>query len=167
MYCKINFVKKIFILLVCLFCFSGVYAQSADVITQIINASEVTYGQVCYLSAVHQKLIKDNSSMKDAVSALYNAGQSSEEYDANEPAKLNDIACIYMKMWPDEKAGIMFRVTGGSKRYAYKYLKDMGIILASSDATQYVTGREALNILTACMVEFAPEEEGMNMKIEE
>ena len=161
MYCKINFVKKIFILLVFLFCFSGVYAQSADVITQIINASEVTYGQVCYLSAVHQKLIKDNSS------ALYNAGQISEEYDANEPAKLNDIACIYMKMWPDEKAGIMFRVTGGSKRYAYKYLKDMGIILASSDATQYVTGREALNILTACMVEFAPEEEGMNMKIEE
>lgn len=167
MCCKINFVKKILFLLVCLLGFSGLYAQSADVVTQIINTSEVTYGQVCYLSAVHQKLVSDNATLKAAVSALYNAGQISEEYDANEPAKLKDIAFIYMKMWPDEKAGLMFRATGGSKRYAYRYLKDVGIILPSSDAAQYVSGREALNILTACMVEFAPEEEGMDMKIEE
>lgn len=167
MCCKIKFVKKILFLLLLLCGFTGLFAQSADIVTQIINAPEATYGQVCYLSAVHQNLVTDDASFKDAVSALYKAGQISEEYDVNKAAKLEDIAAIYMKMWPDEKAGLMFRISNGSKRYAYKYLKDTGIILYSCDASQTVSGREALNILTACMTEFAPEEEKMNMEIEE
>lgn len=167
MCCKIIIMKKVLFILVLLISFAGLYAQSADVVTQIINAPKATYGQVCYLSAVHQKLVTEKSSLKNAVEVLYKEGQIPSLYDENEAAKLEDIAAIYMKMWPEEKAGLMYRITKGSKRYAYKYLKDMGMIQYSCDADQAVSGREALNILTACMAEIAPEAENMNMEIGE
>lgn len=146
---------------------SALFAQSADVVTEIINAKKVTYGQICYLSAVHQNLVGENATYEESVSAIYNANQIEKEYDAAKPIRLEQIAYIYMKMWPKEKGGIMYRLSGGSKRYSYKLLKDYGILLSNSDPWQYVSGREALNILTACMMEFDPVNEGMGLEIED
>ena len=62
--------KRIFSLLLVLFIGGFAFAQSADVVTEILGAEEATYGQVCYLSAIHQGLISDDASYEDAVNAL-------------------------------------------------------------------------------------------------
>ena len=43
--------KRIFTILLVLFVGGVVFAQSADVVTDILQSDEATYGQVCYLSA--------------------------------------------------------------------------------------------------------------------
>ena len=48
-----------FLFIMCVGTFA--FAQSAEVVTDILESDEVTYGQVCYLSAVHQGLISDDA----------------------------------------------------------------------------------------------------------
>ena len=47
-----DFMKRLFFVIFSLVLFGGfVSAQSSQVVTDILNTEEVTYGQVCYLSA--------------------------------------------------------------------------------------------------------------------
>ena len=61
--------KKIVTLVLALFLCLSVYAQSADVITDILESEEITFGQVCYLTAVQMNIIEDSTSYEDAVTA--------------------------------------------------------------------------------------------------
>ena len=61
MCCKIKVMRKVLSILIILFIGGFAFAQSAEVVTDILNSDEVTYGQVCYLSAVHQGLISDDA----------------------------------------------------------------------------------------------------------
>ena len=62
--------KKILTLLFALFLALSAYAQSADVITEILATEEVTFGQISYLTAVQMNIIDDDASYDDAVAAL-------------------------------------------------------------------------------------------------
>ena len=70
--------KKIISLVFALFLGLSVYAQSADVITDILETEEITFGQVCYLTAVQMKVIDDSASYDDAITALYEHGMESK-----------------------------------------------------------------------------------------
>ena len=63
--------KKIFLIVLGLFISISAYSQSQDVITEILESSEATFGQVCYISAVMQSLVSDDTSYDDAVQAIY------------------------------------------------------------------------------------------------
>lgn len=145
-----KFISLFFVLL-----FSGlVFAQSADVITEILDTDKVTYGQVAYLSAVNQELIGEDASYQEAVAALIGEGQLKPNVQADVLINMEKLASLYMKMWPGKaKGGFMYRITK-APRYAFKQLKEDGLISQFSDPWDYVTGREALNILTACMIAF-------------
>ena len=52
----------------------SLYAQSADVITDLLEADKATFGQVCYLAGVQQNLIDDSSSYENAVSVMQEKG---------------------------------------------------------------------------------------------
>ena len=71
MCCKMITMKKIVSLLFALFLVLSAYAQSADVITDILETEEITFGQVCYLTAVQMNIVEDSASYEDAVTALY------------------------------------------------------------------------------------------------
>lgn len=144
---------------------SFMFAQSADVVSKILDAQEVTFGQVCYMSAVHQKLISDKASMSDAIKALVKNEQISEAKDQNYVPSLQEIAAIVTKMWPQVNDSVMYRITGGAPRYAYKLLKSKGVIRPGFDAEQKISGRDFLNILTTAMMTFNPESEGMTMEV--
>ena len=45
--------RKVLSILFILLAGGFAFAQSADVVTDILETDEVTYGQVCYLSAIH------------------------------------------------------------------------------------------------------------------
>lgn len=143
-----------------------VFAQSAKEITAILNSDEVTYGQVCYLSAIHQNLITEDQSYEEAISVLYSQGQLPEMVADNQEVYMQNLAFIYLQMWPDVNGGLMYKLTKGSPRYAFKKLKTDGIISDNVDPNSFVSGREALSILTTCMVKYGGDEECMSMDIE-
>ena len=123
------------------------------------------YGQVCYLSAIHQGLISDDASYEDAIKALLDRGQLPEDVGAYDSVFMTNLAFIYIQIWPNIKGGLMFRLTKGSPRYAFKKLKNDGVIPESTDPNAVVSGREALNILTSCMLEYGTDE-CMEMNVE-
>lgn len=158
--------RRIISVLFVLFVGGLAFAQSADVVTDILNSDEVTYGQVCYLSAIHQGLISEDASYEAAVDALLARGQIPENVGAYDSVFMANLAFIYVQIWPNIKGGLMFSLTNGSPRYAFKKLKSDGLIPDNTDPNQVVSGREALNILTSCMMEYGTDE-SMGMEIEE
>ena len=158
--------KKIISILFTMFIFSGVFAQSADVITSILNTKVVTYGQVCYLSAVRQQIIEESDSYEAAMHALVEQGVVSEKVKSSDAISLQEVSHIFTKIWPDFKGGLMYRITGGAARYSYKSLKDVGILTTRDDPLSTVSGFDLLNILSSCMMEFGSEEECMTMDID-
>ena len=157
--------RKVLSLLIILLVGGFAFAQSADVVTDILNTDEVTYGQVCYLSAVHQGLISDDADYSEAIDVLYAEGQIPEDVSAYDEVYMANLAYIYAQIWPDIKGGLMFRLTKGSPRYAFKQFKSDGVISDKADPKSFVSGSEALNILTACMMQYGTDE-GMEMEIE-
>ena len=166
MYCKIKVMKKLLTILVVLFIGSMAFAQSADVVTDILNTEEVTYGQVCYLSAIHQGLISENASYEDAINVLYEKGQIKEDVGSYDSVFMANLAFIFAQIWPDAKGGVMYRLTNGSPRYAFKKFKNDGIFDSDADPNSYVSGSEALAVLTSCMVEYGAADECMQMDVE-
>lgn len=157
--------RKVLSILFVLFIGSFAFAQSADVVTDILNTDEVTYGQICYLSAIHQGLIDESDSYETAVDVLLSTGQIPEYVDAESPIYMANLAFIYAQIWPDMKGGLMFRLTKGSPRYAFKQFKTDGVISDKADPSSYVSGSEALNVLTACMMQYGTDE-CMEMDVE-
>lgn len=157
--------RKILSILFILLIGSLAFAQSADVVTDILNTDEVTYGQVCYLSAIHQGLISETDSYDTAVECLYSQGQIPEDLDSDTPIYMQNLAFVYAQIWPEMKGGLMFRLTKGSPRYAFKQFKTDGVIEDDMDPGAYVSGAEALNILTACMMQYGTDE-CMDMDVE-
>ena len=166
MYCKIKVMKKIVSLFICLFIAGCIYAQSADVITKILKSESVSYGEVCYLSAVRQNLIAEDATFSEAVNVLYDKGQIPVHVEANEPAYLINLSYIFSKIWPDMSGSLMYKLTKGSPRYTFKLLKADGILGDKADPYDKVSGFEALSILTSCMIVYGSDEECMSMDIE-
>ena len=158
--------RKILSIVVLLFIGGFAFAQSADVVTDILNTDEVTYGQVCYLSAIHQGFISEDASYEDAVSVLYEKGQIKEDVGAYDSVVMANLAFIFAQIWPSSRGGLLYRLTNGSPRYAFKQFKNDGIISDDVDPNSYVTGNEALAILTTCMVEYGSADECMQMDVE-
>jgi len=149
--------KKVLSLLFVLFLAGTVYAQSADVITEILQSEEVTFGQVCYLSAVYQGFVEDDATYEEAINALYEVNQIPERYYESIAVPMANLAFIYAQMW-DVKGGIMFKITKGSPRYAFRQLKFDGIIADNIEPAKIVSGWEALNIYTSCDFKYGKQE---------
>jgi len=145
--------KKSLVTLLLLLFFSSAFAQSSDVITEILNAKQVTFGQVCYMAAVQQDYIDESATYTDAIEVLYKKGQIPNIVYEDTVVPLVNLAYIYTHMW-NVKGGVMYKLFRGAPRYAFKQLKADGIISASADPGSFVTGQEALNIYTSCSLEY-------------
>ena len=151
--------KKKLSVLFCLLLAISLYAQSADVITDILESKQATFGQVCYLAAVQQNLISENDSYENAVQVLFENAIIPNSEDPLAPIPLVDIAYIYAHLWPVE-GGLMFRLTKGSPRYAFKQFQADGILSRKQDPSDFVSGAKALSIYTSCVNKYS----GFNMK---
>ena len=136
-----------------------VYAQSADVITELLDIKQASFGQICYLAAVQQNYVDENASYEDAVQALFENGIIPNSEDPQAPIPLVDIAYIYSRLWPIE-GGLMFRLTKGSPRYAFKQFQSDGILSRKQDPADFISGAKALSIYTSCVKKYS----GFNIK---
>jgi len=154
MYVKIVAMKKIIVLFLAVIFSSVVFAQSADVITELLETEKATYGEVCYLSAVQQKFLDDSASYEEAISVLRSEGQLAESVDADTPIKAIEAASLFASMWNIE-GGLMYRMTKGAPRYAFKQFQSDGIISSVKDPSSYVSGTEILKMYTACVKKYS------------
>lgn len=152
-----NKLKKIVTVLSVLFIAVTLHAQSSEVVTEILNAKEVTFGQVCYLSAVQQGFITDDASYEDAINSLYERRQIPVRYYEDSVVPMANLAFIYARMW-NVKGGLFFRIFKGAPRYAFKQLKADGIFADYVNPTSIATGVEALNIYTTCAFTYGDEQ---------
>ncbi len=159
MYCKILPMKKIVTLFITLFVTLSVYAQSADVITDILESEKATFGQICYLAAVQKNLISETDSYDAAVQSLFENKIIPDLEDSNAAIPLVDIAYIYSRLWP-VSGGLMYRITGGSPRYAFKQFQADGILTSKQEPSDFVSGAKALSIFTSCVNQYS----GFDMK---
>ena len=154
MCCKIWSMKKIISIIFALFLVLSAYAQSADIITDILESEEVTFGQISYLTAVQMKIVDDSASYEDAVVALYENGYIPSLEDALVPVPAVDLAYLYSKLW-NIKGGLMYRLTKGSPRYAFRQFQSDGIIGVDVDPANYISGEKALSIYTSCINKYS------------
>ena len=146
--------KKLFILVVSFLISLSVYAQSADVITEMLDTEQATFGQVCYLAAVQKEFINENDSYETAVQALYDNGMIPNLEDFEAPIPLVDIAYIYSRLWSIE-GGLMYRLSKGSPRYTFKQFQADGVISSDLDPSSFVSGAKALSIYTSCINKYS------------
>ena len=142
--------KKFVSILFTMFLIFSIHAQSADVITQILEADNVTVGQVCYLSAVEQGLMSERDTFDNAVIALVENGQIKPGLHRDDVIPAVNIAFILSQMW-EIKGGLMFKLTKGSPRYAFKQFKNDGVIKPDIEPGDYISGRDFLNIYNYCL----------------
>lgn len=145
--------KKIFTVLFLIIVSSALYAQSAEVVTEILGTKEATFGQVCYLSAVQQGFIEDDATYEDAINALYEKGQIPQIQYQDTIVPMANLAFIYAQMW-HVKGGVFYRIFRGAPRYAFKQLKFDGVIAAGADPTSIPSGQDVLNIYTSCAMKY-------------
>ena len=89
----------------------------------------------------------------DSYAFLYENGQlPSKVYEAS-PAPLVNVAFIFAQIW-DIKGGLLYRAFHGAPRYAYKQLKADGVLPDFSDPGLVMTGAEALNLYTSCVIKY-------------
>ena len=145
--------KKIITLVFALFLCLSVYAQSSDVISEILEAEEVSFGQVCYLSAVQMKFIDENASYENAIDALLENKIIPEKVDSDSIIPAINTVYILSRLWP-VKGGLMFRLTKGAPRYAFKQFQSDGIIDSDLDPAGSLSGAQVLSIYTACLTQY-------------
>lgn len=141
--------RKFILFLSVLFISTALHAQSAKVVTEILETPKVTYGQACYLSAVAQNVISEEASYEDAINAMVEAGLLPETVSPEAEVKLVNLAFIFTQMF-EVKGGLFYRLTKGSPRYALKQLKADGAVPVNSDPSKILSGREALSLFTTC-----------------
>lgn len=139
--------KKIILVLISLYVSCTAFAQSADFITELISARNVTFGQICYLSAVYQELVPEDASAVDAVNAMFEYGYIPSDVDENTFITYEQAAKIFSGFWKI-KGGLFYRLTGKSARYAFKQFKADGVIPAKADPDMFPSGTDILNVYT-------------------
>ena len=146
--------KKMMVILFALFLSFSAYAQSADVITDILETEKVTFGQASYITAVQLNLVGEKASFEESVNALYEKGFIQKRVESDSPISALELAFFYSKLW-NIKGGLMFRLTKGSPRYVYKQFQADGVISLDLDPSSNISGAKALSIYTACVNKYS------------
>lgn len=150
--------KKYFTCIFALLFSVMIYAQSSEVITEILESKEATFGQVCYFIATQQDLIDENDSFTQAIQVLYNEGQIPHIIHSDTPIPLVDVAFLFAQAW-NVKGGLMYKLFNGAPRYAFKQLKSDGIIPKNKYPRTIVSGRQILDMFTSASLVYG------NMKL--
>ena len=151
--------KKNLLLLIVFFIAPSIFSQKAEFITDFLQAEEADFGQVCYLSAVCQNLVKDSASETDAFNSIFEQGLIPTGKKPEDKINYMQAAYIFSKLW-DIKGGLLFRMTRGNPRYAYKQFKNDRVIPLTADPSMIPSGTDILNMFTLCEKKYTTANKG-------
>ena len=142
--------KKLISILIVLFTSTFVFAQSADVISEILKSEQATIGQVSYLCAVQQLKILESDDYEKAVEAMISEGYLPENVSSSDLVTLSQAAFLFSKNW-DISGGLMYMITKGSKRYVFKQFVADGVISVYADPSSKLSGSELLALYSSAL----------------
>lgn len=141
--------KRFIALLSASLCCIALRAQCADNISRMTESSAISYGQACYFAAVHAGILSGDATYRQAFDTLTVHGCVPKGHILIEEITLEQFAFICAKVWKIS-GGIFYRLLE-NPRYALRELKAAGIVPANSDPQKKLSGREALDIISAGM----------------
>ena len=142
--------RKFFVLLLVFLAFPVFsFAQSADKVTEILEAEEITYGQLGYLSACELSLVNDSASFVEAFTALQNEGYVAKSVSAGDKVTYKGLAGICSKTYGIRKS-FLYRITSAD-RYAFRQLQSLGAVSSSADPLWTVSGYDAMCVISQCI----------------
>lgn len=141
--------KTTFFAFFMLFFTISLYSQSADSVTNILESQQVNYAQVSYFVAVHLELLPDGANEQQAMNVLTLANISDIPENPYKPLTYKKFSQMCMNAWI-KKGGLMYSITK-SPRYAFREMQSLGLISLQKYPNQYLSGKEALNIMSKCI----------------
>ncbi|MGI5173007.1 hypothetical protein H0R92_05315 [Treponema sp. OMZ 840] len=123
-------------------------AQSAEKVTAMIDAKEISFNQAAYFASSYLGLGKEDMNESEAAAALTDFISFKKLKDKNRPLTVENFAYMCVKVWRIP-GGINYRIFK-SPRYALREIKALGFIPGNADPDAYITGREALYIMSKC-----------------
>ncbi len=141
--------KKLFLLSLIFISAFFVSAQDADVVTEVLNTKEVTYGQAAYFCAINMDIAQSDDSYEIVLNKLKTQGIIEEDYDCTKPVTLDVLSYIVSVAW-NIKSSLLYRVFP-CPRYAYTMLCAEGVISKNTDPKQSIDGHTFFNIVTQCI----------------
>jgi len=128
----------------------SVHAQSAEKISQIVDAKEINYGQAAYLALVYAGDIEETTAESDALTAAVQKNWIKSGAVDNVAIKLGELSALYVKA-TGMKGGLFCRLTKNSARYSFKELKALKILDKAADPSMKVSGQNALSLFNSCI----------------
>lgn len=126
-----------------------IFGQASEAVSQLLEATSITYGQAAYFAATNLSLIPDESSYEQASEEIVKSKILYSIEDCNSPISLAEFSMLCMKTW-NFKGGLFYSLFK-NPRYAFKEMQSKGIISNESDPDQGVSGIFALNTFTKCI----------------
>ncbi len=138
----------IFITFFTFFC-AGIFAQSAEKVTEMLETDTITLEDIAYFASIYLDLIGDETQDNIALSTLENHVDLSKITNREEGLTYTDFAYFCTQVW-NIKGGIMLQITN-APRYAYRELRAKGFIKPEVFPNDHIAGFEALKIMTDCI----------------
>lgn len=144
--------KKSLLSLVFVLFSAGIFAQSAEKVTEIINSEQATYGQAAYLTCMALDLVKQNATEKNALEVLKVSGVIEEGVEISDTLTMKNLAWICANAW-DVKGSLMFKIAR-NPRYAFKQMRSDDVIPYGTDPSKIPSGHDLLNVVTDCIANY-------------
>ncbi len=142
------------------FCFS-MTAQTAESVTEMIEAETVSLTDVAYFAATYFDILEDENQKEQALAVLEEHMQFPKIEDKEKSLSYSEFAYFCTHTW-NIKNGLMYKITQ-SPRYALKELQTLGYISSTITPSANVTGFEALTIISQC-IEYSIENKTVNLR---
>ena len=122
------------------------YAQSAEIIDNVIGSQSISYGEASYLAALGSGLADEEADINSAYAIINSSGFNRDAKAAAQPVTLGEFSYILMKSL-EMKGGLMYSLFPITKvcRPRTEYL---GIIDFEAHPGNPLKGTEALNMLS-------------------
>lgn len=134
--------KRYALIILCMLFLFPVFSQSAEVVSDILNKEQASYGDFSYLVAAEAGMEKDSS---EAFVWCRQFESFSESTLQEDPVTIKTVSFFLMNNY-ELPGGLMWSATR-SPRYAWKELKANGFWKPGTDPDHILNGRELVEAL--------------------
>ena len=126
----------------------GAFSQNFNRLTQIVDAPQITNGQVAYFVGTYLGTVNDNATDSEAFENMKSSGYFSKDAVADGYISLKDLCAVYAKAC-GVKGGMMFSLSKKSPRYAFKEFKAKGWLPGNAEPSLKVSGVNAIGLFNS------------------
>lgn len=135
------------ICIICTFCLitAGSFAQSAQIVDDILKSQEATFGHAAYLILTASDTISGDTDFKTACTYMQEQAMIPSSVTAETKISFKEYAFLLMKAY-GIKGGMLYRIYP-CPRYAYRDLCFLSVIQGKTDPSQIISGSQMLQII--------------------